>query len=106
MARWLEKLQEFDFEIRHRRGRKHTNADALSRLPCKQCGYQQENSTSQSMISAISLQVGKSSADLHQLQLDDPTIFPVLVAKRSGDKPASDQIKQYIPVACFPCGIN
>ena len=95
MARWLEKLQEFDFEIRHRRGRKHTNADALSRLPCKQCGYQLENSTSQSMISAISLQVGKSSADLHQLQLDDPTIFPVLEAKRSGAKPASDQIKQH-----------
>ena len=95
MARWLEKLQEFDFQITHCRGRKHINTDAMSRLPCKQCGYESDKSSSQSMISAISMQVGKSSADLHQLQLDDPTIHPVLVAKGSGDKPAPDQIKQY-----------
>ena len=34
MARWLERLQEFDFTILHWRGKKHTNADLLSRLPC------------------------------------------------------------------------
>ena len=38
MARWLEILGEFDFKIEHRPGRKHGNADALSRIPCKQCG--------------------------------------------------------------------
>lgn len=32
LARWLEKLQEFNFKTVHRRGRKHINADALSRL--------------------------------------------------------------------------
>ena len=98
MARWLEKLQEFNFEIMHRRGKKHTNADALSRLPCKQCGFHQpENSSEQVIVSAISLQVGRSSADLRQLQLDDPTIKPVLMAKDSGDKPAPDSLKQYSP---------
>ena len=38
LAQWLECLQEFSFEIVHRSGRKHTNADALSRRPCSQCG--------------------------------------------------------------------
>jgi hypothetical protein len=37
LARWLERLQEFNFKIIHRQGKKHTNADALSRLPCPQC---------------------------------------------------------------------
>ena len=37
LAHWLERLQEYNFKIYHRPGRKHQNADALSRGPCKQC---------------------------------------------------------------------
>ena len=33
LARWLEQLQEFHFEVIHRKGLAHQNADALSRLP-------------------------------------------------------------------------
>ena len=32
LARWIMDLQEFNFSIKHRAGRIHTNADALSRL--------------------------------------------------------------------------
>ena len=97
MARWLEKLQEYDFEIKHHRGRKQTNADALSRLPCKQCSYQPGHPTDQLTVSAISLQVVKSNTDLHQLQMEDPLIHPVLVAKDSRVKPTTNQFKQYSP---------
>ena len=38
LTRWLEKLQEFDYIIVHWQGRSHINADALSHLPCSQCG--------------------------------------------------------------------
>jgi hypothetical protein len=31
-GRWIMKLQQFDFEIKHRTGRSNKNADALSRL--------------------------------------------------------------------------
>ena len=34
MARWIEALQGFTFTIEHRRGSRHSNADALSRRPC------------------------------------------------------------------------
>jgi transposase InsO family protein len=36
-ARWLELLEEYQFEVEHRPGKKHINADALSRKPCRQC---------------------------------------------------------------------
>ena len=33
LARWLTFIEEFDYEIQHRVGRKHGNADKLSRRP-------------------------------------------------------------------------
>ena len=36
IARWLELLGTYDFNIEHRPGKKHANADALSRRPCHQ----------------------------------------------------------------------
>ena len=42
VARWLERLGCFDFEVEHRAGLKHSNADALSRYPCSQCGRTDE----------------------------------------------------------------
>ncbi|GBO45434.1 Retrovirus-related Pol polyprotein from transposon 297 [Araneus ventricosus] len=35
IARWIQRLQEYDFEIQHRKGTSHGNADALSRRPVK-----------------------------------------------------------------------
>ncbi|KAF7645993.1 hypothetical protein LDENG_00195090 [Lucifuga dentata] len=34
VARWLEELQAFNFNVEHRAEARHTNADALSRCPC------------------------------------------------------------------------
>ena len=39
IARWLETLAMFNFDIEHRPGRQHGNADGLSRVPCRQCGF-------------------------------------------------------------------
>ena len=35
LARWLEELGQYDMKVEHRPGRKHQNADALSRIPEK-----------------------------------------------------------------------
>ena len=37
LARWLEILSEYTFQISHRKGLKHNNADGLSRQVCKDC---------------------------------------------------------------------
>ena len=39
LARWLELLGSYDFNIQHRSGICHGNADALSRRPCGDCRY-------------------------------------------------------------------
>ena len=37
---WINQLSEFDFDISHRQGVNHANADAVSRLnDCKQCPF-------------------------------------------------------------------
>ena len=33
MARWIENLEQFDFEIKHKEGKKILHADCLSRVP-------------------------------------------------------------------------
>ena len=35
LARWLEKLAEYDFRVVHRPGRHHHNADVMSQRPCR-----------------------------------------------------------------------
>ena len=36
----MVEIEEFNFEIEHRTGKKHCNVDALSRRPCRQCFLQ------------------------------------------------------------------
>ena len=94
LARWLEKLQEFDFEIVHRQGKKHTNADALSRMPCRQCGRDDEQD--QTIVGAVepgnTLQP-RTTQELRTLQLQDDTIRPVIEAKENDQRPSRDQQK-------------
>ena len=35
IARWIQRLHEYDFEVKHRPGHLHANADAVSRRPCR-----------------------------------------------------------------------
>ena len=39
LARWIEKVQTYDFDIVHRAGRSHDNVDKLIRRPCGDCRY-------------------------------------------------------------------
>ena len=68
MANWLEWIQEYDFNIVHRQGKKHCNADALSRVPCHQCG---QDSRVNLPISAVQPVVECTTSDLRQCQESD-----------------------------------
>ena len=80
------KLQEFDFKVVHHCGRKHTNADALSHLPCKQCKRESHHPDSVTL-STIEFSQGRSRDKLSQLQRDDPVTGPVICALARKTKP-------------------
>ena len=80
----------------HRPGNQHKNVDALSRVPCNQCGrvthvYSPAHLTAQ--IGIVSQ--GHSAADVHDQQLNDPSIGLVLKAKESGATPNLDEVKTW-----------
>ena len=83
LARWLEKLQEYQFTIVHRPGRRHNNADALSRVPCHQCG---RCNVSVATTTSAGITGGFSMEELRQLQLDDNTVGQLLRAKETYQK--------------------
>lgn len=87
LARWLERLQELDFDVIHRRGKIHTNADALSHLPCQQCGRSSHVKSSTATITTTSISQplrSESDKNIRTLQLADPVLGPLLRSKESG----------------------
>ena len=79
-ARWLEIMEEFDFEVEYRPGLKHNNADALSRRPCpvKSCACRQEtliNSNPEAdQTLAVATVYSSEPADHTNVGLDNQTI--------------------------------
>ena len=49
VARWIEFLSAFHMDIEHRPGRSHGNADGVSRIPCRQCGKNEDNEEDQKL---------------------------------------------------------
>ena len=108
-ARWLEILGEYDFEIKHRRGASHGNADTISRHPCLRkpsctachpahneteglhCASVKQMST-QDDPGAIDM-LCWSPDDLPAAQRSDPDIgFVMAMLESSPHKPTWDQI--------------
>ena len=122
MARWLEVLSTYDFNIQHRPGRLHGNADGLSRrpcVPCEHCNRQEIKAAEQNAkptVRAItrqqvsaknnatnnSFQPGwvqhKTKEELREAQLNDPVISQVIDLKARHDtKPKWEDISPACP---------
>ncbi|GBN25236.1 Retrovirus-related Pol polyprotein from transposon 297 [Araneus ventricosus] len=104
IARWIQRLQEYDFEIQHRKGTSHGNADALSRRPCKEsCKHCTNAEKKFGMETDISVKVlttedAWSSSEVQKAQLEDPAIRLILERKlNSEDRPSWQEIAPESP---------
>ncbi|GBN99533.1 hypothetical protein AVEN_74744-1 [Araneus ventricosus] len=104
IARWIQRLQEYDFEIQHRKGTSHGNADALSRRPCKEsCKHCSNAEKKFGMETDISVKVLTtedlwSTSEVQKAQLEDPAIRPILEKKlNSEDRPSWQEIAPESP---------
>ena len=85
VARWLECLQEFDFEIQHHRGKLHNNADSLSQYPemLETEQQHQASSTVEEKLPVCAAQdaplvlTEHSTAEIRELQLADEVLGPL-----------------------------
>jgi len=83
-------MAEFSFDVEHRPGLKHNEADALSRVPCRQCGRSEELGKLMRSVEdcrAVATETKQNTTEnydkfgpeaLHQAQLADPILRPVL----------------------------
>jgi len=87
LVRWLEKLQEYEFTIEHRPGRKHQNADAdsLSRIPYTQCG-RSSHTKRPVPVSALNLQGGPLSGVITTRPMQTVTRRPHSQCHSSGKR--------------------
>ena len=97
LARWMEVISEYDFVIEHRPGKKHANADGLSRQQCKQCGREEavSNDTTGDMseghpqrveflVRGVVAQPSLSGDKIRKAQLEDDTMNWVIRSKEEG----------------------
>ena len=87
VARWLESLAEYEFTVQHRPGKKHTNADALSRVPCQDAPAVNANSIPLDRTDSWLSQLSKR--EIRELQSRDEGIEQVIEWVEHPKNPAS-----------------
>ncbi|GFX69652.1 retrovirus-related Pol polyprotein from transposon opus [Trichonephila clavipes] len=108
IARWIQRLQEYDMEICHTKGSAHGNAEALSKRPysesCKHCSRIEKKFDGKDPIVRQVTALLTSALDpwsdesIRKDQLADPEIKPIIEFKESSDeKPSWQDIASLYP---------
>ena len=110
MWRWLRILSTYDFDIVHRPGKQHKNADGLSRRPCDKCRHcERQEMKQKSEVSGCpghSMRAMDMTSDdeqwsdswsAHQIrewQMADPVLSKVLTWVEAGVKPPQRVVRK------------
>ncbi len=93
IMRWLETLADFDFEVQHRAGKKHRNADAVSRFAAAAEEADEEEPQIATMVRQGKL-LPLEKPDLYKAQREDPVINRVIQWIEQGKGPEGQAQQQ------------
>lgn len=104
LARWIGKIEQHDYEIEHRQGRVHGNADSLSRRPCpvdcthcSRCEGAQADPVARVAFLSSATEWGQ---DLSKAQREDADIGPIVaLVEESDEKPPWESVAALSPAA-------
>ena len=114
VARWLERLQEYDFTFEHRPGLSHANADALSRRPrrkhgsCPSCGdteyvspaFLQQSESKEGAPKTQEKKFSWTTGEIAQAQRSDQDINSVIARMgESKPKPSPGELLSLSPIS-------
>ena len=92
MHRWAETLMTYSFDIVHRQGKKHQNADALSRLPLRTTEETEETEAEVHCLTLRRLPV--KSTDIAKATREDPILSFVLDYVQHGNWPEHNKVSK------------
>ena len=91
VARWLERLSDFDFEVEHRTGQLHGNADGLSCLPWDE-GALVKVERDATLIQSVNMEP-LSRESIRAAQNQDPVLSQVMRWLETGVRPARGDVE-------------
>ena len=99
LARWIGYIEQHDYEIEHRAGRVHNNADSLSRRPCEvECAHCKRREDGPSEVQCARVVVDRDDNKVYRLQREDAALGPVLRWMEEGsEKPPWERVAAYGP---------
>ncbi|XP_011637221.1 uncharacterized protein LOC105427251 [Pogonomyrmex barbatus] len=98
LARWTERLQQYDFDVAYRKGIIHDKADGLSRRPsaeekCKFCTkVEVQRGLSEDKVVARIVLRKDSSEDWRKAQIEDQELAMFLLAKENDLRPSWEEV--------------
>ena len=91
VARWLERLSDFDFEVEHSPGQLHGNADGLSRLPFDEDASVKDRRDA-TLIQSVNMELVNARDSLRATQNQDPALSQVVKWLKTGVRPPRDDV--------------
>ena len=102
LARWLETLANYDFEVKHRPGQIHANADALSRLPYEMKSDNEHKTCAMTQSSPLPSSTSNSNGDDQEVNVNSCALDQTELIDAQKADPDVNRIREWLSNGIYP----